>query len=365
MMSDSWTGSLYAVILAGGAGTRLWPLSRRSQPKQLLRLFSERTLLQTTWDRLRPLILPERILTVAPQEYLPHIAEQLPELDSSNNLIAEPEGKGSAAAIGLAALHLRRRAPAAIMACLPADHFIADAEAFRQVLGVAAHVAEGGHLVTLGIVPDRPETGYGYIQRGAGMDGPKGWEAFQVKRFVEKPPLATARRWVRSGRYFWNSGMFVWKAERILEEIMRWMPTLGDQLMRVAHALGTPIEGEALRSAWAALSSQTIDYGVMEKAQRVAVIPARMGWSDVGHWQSVLELGPADASGSVVMGQHVGLDTRGSLIYSPHRLVATIGIEDMVIVDSGDAILVCPRQRAQEVRALVEKLSKMKRDDVL
>jgi mannose-1-phosphate guanylyltransferase len=279
--------------------------------------------------------------------------------------MAEPEGKGSAAAIGLAALHLRRRDPAAVMACLPADHFISEAEAFRQVLGVASRVAQTGHLVTLGIVPDRPETGYGYIQRGAPLEGPFGGQVLHVKRFVEKPPVATARRWARSERYLWNSGMFVWKAERILEEIMRWMPALTDQLMRVAHALGTPMEKDVLDAAWGALSTETIDYGVMEKAHRVAVVPTRLGWSDVGHWQSVFELGPVDASGCVVTGQHVGLDTRGSFIYSPHRLVATIGIQDMVIVDSGDALLVCPRERAQEVRALVEALSKLKREDVL
>ncbi len=356
--------NLYALIAAGGSGTRLWPRSRRDSPKQFLDIVSERTMLQETYDRTVPLIPPERILVITNDAYVGTVREQLPEIPGEN-IIGEPAGHGTAPAVGLGAIILRRRDPEAIMAMLTADHLIRKPEEFRSVLQAAAEVAQRGHLVTLGITPYQPETGYGYIHRGEPLPKANDHPVYRVLEFTEKPDRATAEQFVASGEYYWNSGMFVWRVDVILREIRRFMPRLAEQLEEIAEALSTPRARVVLERVWDRVADQTIDYGVMEQADDVAVIPADIGWSDVGSWATLFELLPADEEHNVVIGEHVGVETRNSLIYSPRRLIATVGIEDLVIVDTDDALLVCPRDRAQEVKALVDQLRRSNRHKYL
>lgn len=347
---------MYAVILAGGSGKRLWPLSRKECPKQLVDMACEdRPLLQETFARLEALMPASDVYIITAEQYVGRTREQLPSVPESN-IIAEPEGRGSAPAIGLAAVYLKHRDPEAVMACLPADHHIAQPERFREALGVAEQVAQRGHLVTLGMKPDYAHTGYGYIEIGEELTDVGGHAVHRVQRFTEKPDEAAASAFVEGGRHFWNSGMFIWKASTILHEIEKHLPRLHSCLAELDQVLGTEDEREVLERTWPQVEKETIDFGIMEKAEDVVVMPVEMGWSDVGSWASLAELLPSDGEGNVVVGRHLGLETRNSVIYSPHHLVATIGIEDLIVVATEDAILVCPRDRAQEVKALVERL---------
>lgn len=346
---------LYAVIMAGGSGTRLWPRSRAARPKQFLDLISPATMLQEARDRLHPLIPPERTIIVTGAAHRETVAEQLPGVPSEN-ILGEPEGRGTAAAIGLAAAYLRKRDPGSAMAVLTADHLIARTEVFRAALDAAARVAADGWLVTLGIEPAYPETGYGYIERGDELPIATAFSAYAVARFEEKPKRVKAEEFMRSGRHSWNSGMFIWRVDRILDEMQRQMPDLRAGLDTITSAVGTPDEANTLAAVWPTLPKNTIDYGVMEKAERVAVIPVEIGWNDVGSWSSVYDVLSKDDDGNAVVGQHLNIDSRGNLIHSPQRLVAAIGLENLIVVDTGDAILICPRDRAQDVKAIVSRL---------
>ena len=346
----------YAVIMAGGGGTRLWPLSRQSRPKQSLRLVGDRTMFQMAVERLQPLFPPEQILVVTSAAYAVDLHQQCPALPEAN-FILEPSPRGTAPAIALSAVTIRRRDPEGIMACLTADHFIGDEARFRDVLAAAEQVARQGFLVTLGIKPTYAATGYGYIERGAALHGVGGWEVFRAARFKEKPRLPEAAELAADGLHSWNSGMFIWRVERILAEFARQMPDFYRCLLKIE---ATP---EALPQIWGDAPTTTIDYGIMEGADGVAVIPAEgLQWSDIGSWESLLEvLAPDEAGNVVVAGEHLGLATTGSLIHSSHeapRLVATVGVSNLVIVDTGDVLLVCPRERSQEVRSVVEALKK-------
>src|SRR5215212_9668469 len=259
-MKEYQVMSIYALIMAGGSGTRLWPRSRGRQPKQFLDLTGDLTMLQEAQARLLPLVPPERVFVATNVDYVEVAARQLADVPAAN-ILGEPRGRGTAAAIGLAAVHLRKRDPEAIMAVLTADHLILEQEQFRRALGAASEVAKGGWLVTLGIRPEYPETGYGYIERGAPLPPANGFEAYQVARFIEKPDLARAEEFVRSGNYTWNSGMFVWKVERILEEMERHMPALYGALEEIERSLDTPEAGATLHRVWAGIPNETIDYG--------------------------------------------------------------------------------------------------------
>jgi mannose-1-phosphate guanylyltransferase len=347
---------MYAVILAGGSGKRLWPLSRQARPKQLLDITClGKPLLQETLARLVPLMPPGAVYVVTAERYMESTCRQLPSVPPSN-IIGEPEGRGSAPAIGLAALHLWHRDSEAVMVCLPADHYIAQPERFREVLLVAEQVAQDGHLVTLGIRPDYPHTGYGYIEIGDQLAEVDAFPVHAVRRFTEKPDEQTAKLFVEGGRHLWNSGMFIWKASVILSEMEKHLPRLHECLREVGGALGTADAAAALEWMWPEVERETIDFGVMEKAENVVVIPVDMGWSDIGSWASLADLLPADGAGNIVVGQHFGLGTKECVVYSPRRLVATIGVENLVVVETEDAILVCSRERAEDVKALVDRL---------
>jgi mannose-1-phosphate guanylyltransferase len=349
--------ALYAVVLAGGGGTRLWPLSRVEQPKHLLCLGGEETMLARTFARVSPLIERDHLMAITVADHVQAVRQAVPDV-MPQNVIVEPAGRNTGPCIGLMAVLIHKRDPDAIMVSLAADHAVEDDEGFRGVLGAAVRAAADDHLVTLGIVPDYPETGYGYIQRGDLLDQMAGHSVYRVLRFTEKPDLETARSFVQEGQYFWNSSIFVWKVSVILAEIRRLLPTLYAQLMEIEPALGTPQQAEVIERVWHSVDSVSIDVGVMERARDVVVIPADVGWSDVGCWSSVANLTPVDADGNVIQGESVVLDCRDTLIRSSGRLVAALGLHGMVVIDTGDAVLVCPKERAQDVKKIVDKLKR-------
>lgn len=355
---------LYAVILAGGSGTRLWPRSRVDLPKQFLNLLDERTMLQEAVARVAPLVQIEQVFVITNREYLGLVQEQVPGLPR-DNIILEISSKGTAPAIGLAAITLRRRDPGGVMAVLTADHVIHDCEQLRRALSCASRVTDEGYLVTLGIKASYPETGFGYIECGQLLRRSDDFRIHRVARFTEKPDLRTAQDFVDSGRYVWNSGMFIWRIDAILGEMERQMPALYHQLEYIASALGSPYQEERLSEVWPQITKQTIDFGVMEHARQVAVIPVEIGWSDIGSWAALLDLLPAGDNGNVLRGRHALIDTRGSLIDSPCRLVAAIGLEDMIVVDTPDVVLICPKSRAQDVRQIVDMLQRWGLDKYL
>jgi mannose-1-phosphate guanylyltransferase len=349
----------YAVIMAGGGGTRLWPLSRKARPKQMLRLLEERSLFQTSVQRLNGVFPPERIFVVTVEAQADELKQQCPEIPPENYIL-EPMPRGTASVIGLAAAALRHQDAQAVMAVLTSDHYIGNEAGFRQLLIAAHDVAQDGYLVTLGISPTFPATGYGYIQRGKLIGCYKDLDVFRAIRFKEKPAEDQARQMLANGDHAWNSGMFVWRVDRILAEFEKHMPKLAVTLQKISKAWGSPKEFAVVQSLWPQLKNETIDYGIMEIAENVAVIPATgLQWSDVGSWDSLFEVISGDADGNIVMGgKHIGLDTHQSLVYvnQEHRLIVTIGVDDLVVVDTGDVLLVCRKEQAQKVRQVVNQL---------
>lgn len=349
---------LHGVILAGGSGTRFWPLSRERFPKQFLNIIGEETLIQQTVRRLLGSMPASRIWIVTNQQHVESITLQLAEWQTalSNNILAEPEGRNTAPAIGLAALRLRRQDPNAVMVVLPADHIIAPQRKFHRALAAGARLARAGYLVTFGVRPTRPETGYGYIQPAMNRPLPQPGPAlgYRVNRFVEKPDRQTAQRYLRSGRYFWNSGIFMWTVGTILDELREHTPALLRDLVRVEATLNA--DAQAGAHAYRKLESISIDYGVMERSDKSAMIPVDFTWSDVGSWGSLSEVSPCDTSGNVISGNVVDVGSTNSILFGDRRVVATIGLSNMVVVDTPDATLVCPKEKAQEVKQVVEVL---------
>jgi mannose-1-phosphate guanylyltransferase len=353
---------IYAVIMAGGGGTRLWPVSRKERPKQLLPLLGEQTLFQETVQRLSGLFPPEQILVVTIAEQVDEMRLQAPDIPEANYLV-EPAPRGTASVVGLAAAVLHQRDPQAVMAVLPSDHFIRNRDLFHYLVRAAVDVAETGYLVTLGITPTYPSTAYGYIQQGEPVPGDFKYPTYTVSRFKEKPDDETAQTMLRNGRHSWNSGMFVWTTERILAELQRQMPALSATLDKISVSLNAPDFAATLESLWLDLQVETIDYGVMEKAEKVAVLPAGgLGWSDVGSWDSLFEVLLPDMNGNIgVNGHHLALETHNTLIYGTpgvERLVVTIGIDDIVVVDTEDVLMICKSDQAQKVRDVVTHLKK-------
>ncbi len=351
--------NFYAVIMAGGGGTRLWPLSRVNRPKQMIRLGSDRSLYQITCDRLAGLFTPDRILVVTVAEQAVELQKQVPEIPVENYLL-EPMPRGTASVVGLAAAVLHKRDPQAVMAVLTADHFIENIPYFQKLLRVAAEVARKNMLVTLGITPTHPSTAYGYIQRGVILETIDGQAVYSVRRFKEKPTAAAAQKMMADEDHDWNSGMFIWQVSDILAEFDHLMPELAQSLREIGLAWDTPEQNQVVGALWPSIKPQTIDYGIMERAQRVAVLPAAgLGWNDVGSWDSLFEVLPLDSSGNIQLNDlNVIIDTQNSLILSDgtNRLVATIGVDDLVIIDTKDVLLVCRRSDSQKVKDAVQRL---------
>lgn len=356
---------MYASILAGGSGTRLWPLSTPATPKQFLRLPGPRTMLQETAERISSLVPLDNLYVVTAGDYSDAVSAQLPALPRGN-IVSEPSGRGTAASIGLAAALIAAREPAAIMGSFASDHSIADVAGFREALAFAEEIARQGYLVTLGIQPTYPETGYGYIRYGAPIDHRAGLAAHTVDAFIEKPRRQTAEDYLRAGNYVWNASIFVWRVDRILEELRRYVPVVADALDEIGAVAArtggrvTPEVERVITGVWPRLRDNvTIDTGVMEKAQRIACIPVSVGWSDIGSWAQVASLFEENEFGNVVVGlndrQHFEMNTTSTLIYSTTgRRIATAGIEGLIIVDTGDGLLVCSKDQAQLVKEIAE-----------
>jgi len=345
-----------ALILAGGSGTRFWPASRRLRPKQLLRLEGERSLLQRTVDRLTPLVPPDRLWISTTRELAPVIAGQLPEI-AGERILVEPQARNTAPAILGAVARLPAEARSEPIAVLPSDHRIAEPQAFLTTLDAAFETAASdGRILALGVVPRWPETGFGYLELAGELPGAPGLR--RVERFREKPDLATARQFVASGRHHWNAGMFVFTGERLLAAARAVDPAL----VGGAEAWAAEPERDEL---YAALPSISIDYAVMEKLHDLATLPLDCGWDDLGSWSALFAHLEADAAGNRVHGAGIAVDAGGNLLFADHGAVAVLGVEGLVVVQSGDVVLVVPRERAQEVRRLVERIAEHGRDDLL
>ncbi len=353
---------LHAVILAGGTGTRFWPLSRSLAPKQLLSIVGDRSMLALTLERAKALVPEDHVWVVTTRCQAGEIRRELASLGLCRvRVLEEPAGKNTAAAIGLAAVRVLAADPQGILAVFPADHHIQDPKRFVDLIRQATEVASQGWLVTLGVKPGRPETGYGYIQRGERLEGlqsRQGEKPFVVVRFTEKPDRERAEAYVRSGDYYWNSGIFIWRADRFLEETQRHLPGHHKGLQEISRLFETGRSDrlDRISQIYGELESISVDYGIMERSERVAVIPVEMGWSDVGSWETVRKLLPRDGNGNVLQGDVLALDTRDCLIRSEDRLVATLGVEGLVVVDTTDALLVCEEARSQDVREIAGRL---------
>ncbi|MEJ2758991.1 MAG: sugar phosphate nucleotidyltransferase [Anaerolineales bacterium] len=352
----------YAVIMAGGGGTRLWPLSRKDKPKQMLKLDGERTLFEIAVERLLGLFPIDQIMVVTSAYQAKVFQKELPEIPEENYII-EPFGRDTAAAIGLAAIALKNRDPQAVMAVVTADHYIERESRFLHVLRAAAQVADEGYLVTLGIQPTYPSTGFGYIQQGSYLGTYENIVVFNALSFKEKPDIETAIQFIEAEDHSWNSGMFIWQVDLVLAEFARQMPKLDKGLKKIAAAWDTNEHEKVLLEEWEKLDKVSIDFGIMEHAKNVAVIPARgLGWSDVGSWNAVYDVLPKSAEQNVVIcKQHIAEDTQNTLVFTKdqnERLIVTLGIKDTVIVDSGDVLLICDKDHAQDVRGIVNQLEK-------
>ncbi|NOZ85352.1 MAG: mannose-1-phosphate guanylyltransferase [Deltaproteobacteria bacterium] len=356
---------IYCVLMAGGSGTRFWPLSRRKKPKQLQNIASNKSMLRLTVERVLPLSSFDRLLVVTGADQAAEVRKQIPEIPSAN-LIAEPVPRNTAPCVGLAAIHALKKDPDAVMVVLPADHHIKPVSKFRTAISTAARRAIKGGLVTVGIRPTRPETGYGYLEL---KEKPgSGQKPVMVKRFVEKPDSATAKKYIRGGRHLWNAGIFVFTARKIMDELETHMPRLHTGLMEIADSIGTRLYNSTLEHVFPRLEAQSIDYGVMEKVDQneIFTVPACFHWSDVGSFAALPEVARKDKAGNVVQGDALLLDTNESVVLARGgRLVAVLGLDDVVVVDAGDSVLVCPVSKAQKVKEAVGVLRKKGRTELL
>jgi mannose-1-phosphate guanylyltransferase len=345
----------FAVIMAGGSGTRFWPLSRSNRPKQFLALTGKNSMIAETMKRVSGLATPARTSVVCGAKHAALVKKALPKLPRAN-VVVEPEARNTAPAIALACAHVAHADPQGMMIVLPSDQHVADPAAFQKSLEEAIAVAQQGFIVTLGIAPTRPETGYGYIRLGEAMSG----NAKKVGAFVEKPNVETAQGYLASGDYLWNAGIFVFRVDVMLEAFAKLMPELSAALAPIRAAWGTRKAAAALKKYFKAMPATSIDYGVAEKAPNIAVVPSACGWSDVGSFNAIPEVRPTDAQGNVSEGNAFVIDTTGSVVLAQKRPVAVVGMTDVVVVDAGDAILVLPKSKSQDVRKVVEALKAKK-----
>lgn len=352
-----------ALIMAGGRGERFWPKSRQNLPKQFLSLTDdERTMIQLTVERILPLVDMEDIFIATNQDYKELVREQLPELPEQN-ILCEPVGKNTAPCIGLGAIHIAKKYEDALMFVLPSDHLIKMNNIFLRSLRDACDVAEQGeNLVTIGITPNAPETGYGYIRFDAEHTLGR---AFRVEQFVEKPSMEKAKEYLASGQYMWNSGMFTWKVSTILKNIRAFMPETYEGLQRIGRAIGTEQEKEVLTREFMGFKSESIDYGIMEKASNIYILTSAFGWDDVGSWLAVGRIQQTNEFGNVISGNVVTVDTQNTIIQGTKKLIATVGLENMIIVDTEDALLVCDKNHAGEIKKVLENLKICNRTEYL
>ncbi len=358
----------YAVIMAGGSGTRLWPLSRRNRPKHSLAIIGQRTLFQHAVDRLEGLFPFERILVVTVADQADLLSKECPDIPVENFII-EPLPRGTASVVGLASIALKHRSPNSCMAILTADHLIKNDRQLRDLLRSAFEIAQEEFLVTLGITPSYPATGYGYIQKGEQLGEYQQMTAYQVEKFKEKPNLQQAEVLVSDEQHVWNSGMFIWRVDSVLAEFKQQMPELYQKLLQIDEHWQTNSQETTLNQVWPTITPQTIDYGIMEQAEKVAVFPAKdLDWHDVGSWESLFEALDGDDAGNIVLGgENITVDTQGTLICedSTSRLIVTIGVENLIIIDSGNAVLIADRKQSQRVREIVDYLQQKKYEDYL
>ena len=355
---------LFGVIMAGGKGTRFWPLSRNARPKQLLKIIGDTTMLQMTVDRLRKVRFVEDIYVVSGPDLAQQIGSEIDGI-TKDNIIIEPSGKNTAPCIGLVAQHLLKRDPEAVMGVFPSDHIIVGYRSFSGALRIARDIAVSDHyLVTFGVVPSSPHTGYGYIQFDKRNELPEG-KAFEVKTFAEKPTLTVARRFLKSGDFLWNSGMFVWRAGSFMDAMEHLMPEHFNILTEIGDTIGKQHYQSTLNDKWSFLSPESLDYGILERADNICVVRAEFEWNDVASWNSYYDILPSNGDGNVVRGDGIVVDGSGNLIHSNNKLTAVVGLDNVAVVNTPDATLVVSRDHAEEIKKVVELLQKEGRDEVL
>ena len=352
--------------MAGGKGERFWPRSRKSLPKQFLNLTDDgKTMIQLTIERLKSLVSIEDTYIVTNKDYKHLILEQIKGIPEENILL-EPIAKNTAPCIGLAAMHVKRKYEDAVMLVLPSDHLIKYNEIYIDTLREAIAVAqEDSNLITIGITPSYPETGYGYINFGRDEDDIKRNNVYRVKRFVEKPNLETAKEYLASGKYLWNSGMFVWKASTIIDNFEKLLPEMHDGLNKIYETIGTEDEQRILEREFENFKSESIDYGIMERADNIYTIPGSFGWDDVGSWLSLERINRTNDDGNVIKGNVITINSKRSIIQAQDKLIATIGIENLIVVDTEDALLITTKESTQEVKKVIENLKICNRSEYL
>lgn len=353
---------IFAVIMAGGVGSRFWPRSKEKKPKQLIRIFGENTMIQDTVKRLDGLVKNENIFVITNKIQKLRVKEQLPQLPEEN-IIDEPFGKNTAACIALASIIIKKKNPEAVTITLPADHLIKDDQAFRDCLQCAAQFAyESKGLVTIGITPTRPETGYGYIQYD---EKEVSKNIYRVLTFAEKPNLSTAKDFIESGDFLWNSGIFIWRIDTILEEFEKHLPEHFEGIVKVEKTIGTVEFEKELVQVYGQLKSISIDYGIMEKAKAVYLTKADFYWNDVGNWEAVYEISEKNNEGNAILGDVYAANTFDSYLFSPKKFTAVIGVSNLIVIDTNDSLLICNRDNAQDVRQVVDYLKMKKRTELI
>lgn len=353
---------VYGVIMAGGGGTRFWPLSRREEPKQLLNLSGKDLMINETIDRIAGVADKKDIFIVTNEAQMPKMEKAVEGRVARDHILAEPAARNTAACIGYAAMEILKKYGDGIMCVFPSDHFVKNQEEFTRILGLAVEAAEReDKLITLGITPTFPSTGYGYIRFDRSAPG----VAKQVLEFKEKPDEETAKRYLASGEYSWNSGMFVWKASTILEKFKELLPEIYACLEKIGDAMNTAEEAGVIAEIYPMIPSISIDYGILEKSSDVLVISAEFGWNDVGSWDNLGVLYEEDENGNVLAGNQINIDTKNCISYSGKRLIATVGVENLIIVETEDAVLVCDKSRAQDVKRIVDQLKAEGREEYL